>query len=127
MNPEIVNVWYVAGILAIIQTVAAAIITFFIKRQFSKHDERVMARKEAHDQVQQEKDAAKFDQECLQLEIMMADAKLSYAIVAAIKRGSPNGEIEDALNDYKRAHERYNLFLKKQGIHKLEEKEQEGI
>lgn len=127
MNPEIVNVWYVAGILAIIQTVAAGVITFFIKRQFSKHDKRVVARKEAHDKAQQERDAAKFDQECLQLEIMMADAKLSYAIVAAIKRGSPNGEIEDALNDYKRAHERYNLFLKKQGIHKLEEKEHEGI
>lgn len=127
MNPEIVNVWYVAGILAIIQTVAAAIITFFIKRQFSKHDKRVIARKEAHDKAQQAKDAAKFDQECLQLEIMMADAKLSYAIVAAIKRGSPNGEIEDALNDYKRAHERYNLFLKKQGIHQLEEQEREGI
>lgn len=127
MNPEIVNVWYVAGILAIIQTVAAGVITFFIKRQFSKHDKRVVARKEAHDKAQQERDAAKFDQECLQLEIMMADAKLSYAIVAAIKRGSPNGEIEDALNDYKKAHERYNLFLKKQGIHKLEEKEHEGI
>lgn len=127
MNPEIVNVWYVAGILAIVQTVAAGMITFFIKRQFSKHDKRVVARKEAHDKAQQERDAAKFDQECLQLEIMMADAKLSYAIVAAIKRGSPNGEIEDALNDYKKAHERYNLFLKKQGIHKLEEKEHEGI
>lgn len=127
MNPEIVNVWYVAGILAIVQTVAAGMITFFIKRQFSKHDKRVVARKEAHDKAQRERDAAKFDQECLQLEIMMADAKLSYAIVAAIKRGSPNGEIEDALNDYKRAHERYNLFLKKQGIHKLEEKEHEGI
>lgn len=127
MNPEIINVWYVAGILAVVQTVAAGVITFFIKRQFSKHDKRVAARKEAHDKAQRERDAAKFDQECLQLEIMMADAKLSYAIVAAIKRGSPNGEIEDALNDYKMAHERYNLFLKKQGIHKLEEKEHEGI
>lgn len=127
MNPEIINVWYVAGVLAIVQTVAAGVITFFIKRQFSKHDKRVVARKEAHDKAQRERDAAKFDQECLQLEIMMADAKLSYAIVAAIKRGSPNGEIEDALKDYKRAHERYNLFLKKQGIHKLEEKEHEGI
>lgn len=127
MNPEIVNVWYVAGILAIVQTVAAGMITFFIKRQFSNHDKRVVARKEAHDKAQQERDAVKFDQECLQLEIMMADAKLSYAIVAAIKRGLPNGEIEDALNDYKRAYERYNLFLKKQGIHKLEEKEHEGI
>lgn len=127
MNPEIVNVWYVAGILAIVQTVAAGVITFFIKRQFSNHDKRVVARKEAHDKAQQERHAAKFDQECLQLEITMADAKLSYAIVAAIKRGSPNGEIEDALKDYKKAHERYNLFLKKQGIHKLEEKEHEGI
>lgn len=127
MNPEIINVWYVAGILAIVQTVAAGVITFFIKRQFSNHDKRVVARKEAHDKAQQERDAAKFDQECLQLEITMADAKLSYAIVAAIKRGSPNGEIEDALKDYKKAHDRYNLFLKKQGIHKLEEKENEGI
>ena len=127
MNPEIVNVWYVAGILAIVQTVAAGVITFFIKRQFSKHDKRVVARKEAHDKAQQERDAAKFDQECLQLEITVANARLSYAIVAAIKRGSPNGEIEDALKDYKRAYERYNLFLQKQGIHKLEEKEHEGI
>lgn len=127
MKADVTNIWYVAAMLAVIQSVAAALITYFIKRQFSQHDKIAAARKEMHDKAQMEHDTARFDQECLQLEITMATAKLSYAIVAAIKRGTPNGEIEDALKDFKKAHERYNSFLRQQGIHKLEEKEHEGI
>ena len=51
----------------------------------------------------------------------MSDADLSYAVVAAIKRGSPNGEIEKAVEKYKKAMEAYTDFMQSQAIAKLRE------
>ena len=55
------------------------------------------------------------------LHITMADADLSYAVVAAIKRGSPNGEIEKAVEKYNKAMEAYTDFMQSQAIAKLSE------
>lgn len=122
MNESAMGVWYIAFAVAVFESVVAAVIVFIIKRQFSKHDQRIVARKKEQDALQEKKDAARFEQEKLQLEITMADAKLSYAIVAALKRGSPNGEVEDALKAYSAAHKSYEAFLQMQGIRHIEEK-----
>lgn len=48
----------------------------------------------------------------LHLELIMATAKLSYAVAMAIQRGKPNGEVEDGIEAYKKAKKRYDAFLK---------------
>lgn len=46
----------------------------------------------------------------LNLNLTFATAQLSYACAMAIKRGSPNGEIEEAVETYKTALQEYRLF-----------------
>lgn len=48
----------------------------------------------------------------LQIELIMATAKLSYAVAMAIKRGKANGEVEEGLIAYEKATKRYDEFLK---------------
>lgn len=48
----------------------------------------------------------------LHLELIMATAKLSYAVAMAIKRGTANGEVEEGIEAYEKAKKRYDAFLK---------------
>lgn len=52
--------------------------------------------------------------EMLRLSLVLATAKLSYAVAVAIKRGSPNGEIEDGVEQYNKALERFREFEREQ-------------
>ena len=102
--------WWTTIILAIVQTVLAAIITHSIKKRIDAKAELEHAR----EAMRQKRDE-------LLLHITMADADLSYAVVAAIKRGSPNGEIEKAMEKYNKAMEAYTDFMQSQAIAKLRE------
>lgn len=102
--------WWTTIILAVVQTILAAIITHSIKKRIDAKAELEHAR----EAMRQKRDE-------LLLHITMADADLSYAVVAAIKRGSPNGEIEKAVERYKKAMEAYTDFMQSQAIAKLRE------
>ena len=102
--------WWTTIILAVVQTVLAAIITHSIKKRIDAKAELEHAR----EAMRQKRDE-------LLLHITMADADLSYAVVAAIKRGSPNGEIEKAVEKYNKAMEAYTVFMQSQAIAKLRE------
>ena len=102
--------WWTTIILALVQTVLAAIITHSIKKRIDAKAELEHAR----EAMRQKRDE-------LLLHITMADADLSYAVVAAIKRGSPNGEIEKAVEKYNKAMEAYTDFMQSQAIAKLSE------
>ena len=104
------NDWWATIILALVQTVLAALITHSIKKRIDAKTELEHAR-EATRQKRNE----------LLLHITMTNADLSYAVVAAIKRGSPNGEIEKAVEKYKKAMEAYTDFMQSQAIAKLRE------
>ena len=104
------NNWWTTIILAFVQTVLAAIITHSIKKRIDAKAELEHAR----EAMRQKRDE-------LLLHITMADADLSYAVVAAIKRGSPNGEIEKAVEKYNKAMEAYTDFMQSQAIAKLSE------
>lgn len=52
----------------------------------------------------------------LSLEMMMANNKLSYAVAMAVKRGSPNGEIEEAIVAYENAKEKYDDFIRRMAV-----------
>ena len=102
--------WWTTIILALVQTVLAAIITHSIKKRIDAKAELEHAR----EAMRQKRDE-------LMLHITMADADLSYAVVAAIKRGSPNGEVERAVEKYNKAMEAYTDFMQSQAIAKLRE------
>ena len=104
------NDWWATIILALVQTVLAAIITHSIKKRIDAKSELEHTR----EAMQQKRDE-------LLLHITMADADLSYAVVAAIKRGSPNGEVERAVEKYNKAMEAYTEFMQSQAIAKLRE------
>lgn len=50
----------------------------------------------------------------LSMKLLMAAAKLSYAVAMAHKRGEPNGEIEEGIEAYEEAKYEYLEFLNRQ-------------
>lgn len=104
------NNWWTTIILAFVQTVLAAIITHSIKKRIG-----------AKAELEHTREAMRQKRDELLLHITMADADLSYAVVAAIKRGSPNGEVEKAVEKYNKAMEAYTDFMQSQAIAKLSE------
>ena len=104
------NNWWTTIILALVQTVLAAIITHSIKKRI-----------DAKAELEHMREAMRQKRDELLLHITMADADLSYAVVAAIKRGSPNGEVEKAVEKYNKAMEAYTDFMQSQAIAKLRE------
>ena len=104
------NNWWTTIILAFVQTVLAAIITHSIKKRI-----------DAKAELEHMREAMRQKRDELMLHITMADADLSYAVVAAIKRGSPNGEVERAVEKYNKAMEAYTDFMQSQAIAKLSE------
>ena len=102
--------WWTTIILAFVQTVLAAIITHSIKKRI-----------DAKAELEHTREAMRQKRDELLLHITMADADLSYAVVAAIKRGSPNGEIEKAVERYNKAMDAYTEFMQSQAIAKLRE------
>ena len=61
-----------------------------------------------------EKDANTKRKDALEISLLVASAELSYAIAMAIKRGSPNGEVEKAIERYDFAMEKFREFERKQ-------------
>ncbi len=53
----------------------------------------------------------------LELSLLVATAELSYATTMAIKRGSPNGEVEVAVKRYDKAMEKFRDFEREQLNH----------
>ena len=104
------NNWWTTIILTFVQTVLAAIITHSIKKRI-----------DAKAELEHTREATRQKRDELLLHITTTNADLSYAVVAAIKRGSPNGEIEKAVERYKKAMEAYTDFMQSQAIAKLSE------
>ncbi|MEI3501055.1 MAG: hypothetical protein V8Q39_06095 [Anaerovoracaceae bacterium] len=50
----------------------------------------------------------------LRISLLVATAQLSRAVAMAIKRGSPNGEIEEGLEQYNMAMEEFREFEREQ-------------
>lgn len=91
--------WYWLLILGIVEAVAAAIIISHVKKSQKKRDDHIEARKK---------------ESMLSLDLQIATAKLSYAIAMAWKRGTPNGEVEEGVEAYEKAMDKYQQFLNEQ-------------
>ena len=90
-------------LIAIGQTIFISMLIFYLQRKQNKSDKQ----KEKHEQ-------ARKTESLLQMELIMASAKLSYACAVALKRGKANGEVEEGVQAYEEAKGKYYKFLNKQ-------------
>lgn len=92
----------------VLQLVANLVITHKIKKRLEDSDKK-----------QTEKEKAKVEYESVVFDMTNATAKLSYALAMAIKRGSPNGEVEAGIAAYNEAMDKKDKFLQRQTIYKI--------
>ncbi len=72
------------------------------------------SRQKKREIVRDEKEADRRKSEMLRISLLVATAQLSRAVAMAIKRGSPNGEIEEGLEQYNMAMEEFREFEREQ-------------
>ena len=63
---------------------------------------------------EEDKEIAARRKDSLEISLLVATAELSYALVMAMKRGTPNGEVETALARYNSAMEKFRDFEREQ-------------
>lgn len=76
---------------------------FYIQRMQKKRDEKEEGRARA-----------RRTETKLLLDLQMATAKLAYAVAMALKRGTPNGEVEEGVKAYEEAVEEFREFEREQ-------------
>ena len=69
--------------------------------------------KKRDDQVSK-RERERFRSERLRLSLLVASAQLGYATTMALKRGSTNGEVEPAVEQYERAMNEFRDFEREQ-------------
>ena len=67
-----------------------------------------------HETERNTAEEARVKSELLRISLVLATAKLSYAVAMAIKRGKPNGEIEEGIAQYNKSLERFREFEREQ-------------
>ena len=90
-------------LLGLIPSIITSSVVFYMQRAQKKRDEKAEG-----------KAKAKRTAERLSLDLQMATAKLAYAVAMAIKRGTPNGEVEEGIEAYEAALEQYRQFEREQ-------------
>ena len=86
-------------IIGLIPTLITGTALFYFQRAQKKKDT-----------LAEEKAAARKEEARLELELILAVAKLSYATATAVKRGKPNGEMEEAFDVYDAATQDFKEF-----------------
>ena len=71
------------------------------------------------DKEREKIDEARRKESLLALEMQMATAKLAYALAMAVKRGTPNGEVEEGVRAYEEANGKFLDFLNEQALNHL--------
>lgn len=99
-------------IYAIAPSLLVGVIMALFNRRQRHRDAQMDARSEARKR-----------ETLLALDLQMATAKLSFATAMAIKRGNPNGEIEEGVDAFENAKKRYLEFLNEQAASHLLDKE----
>lgn len=83
-------------LIEIIKAVAPGIIVGIVMYYWNRKQNERSAELDEQEQFMKRKDA-------VVIALLVATAELSYAVTMAIKRGSPNGEVEIAVDRYNRA------------------------
>ena len=98
-------------VITIAQTVFISMLVYYLQRKQKDSDAKA-----------EERAKAIKEETILQLEMSMANNKLSYAVAMAMKRGKANGEVEEAIEAYEKAKANFYKFMNEQAIEHLKEK-----
>lgn len=94
-------------LVAIIETIGTGIFVGVVVGVIMAAYNRKQNQRDTHDA---EKETLAKKKDVLVVSLLVATAELSYAIAMAIKRGSPNGEVEVAVDRYNRAMKKFREF-----------------
>jgi len=86
-------------IIALLPSLCVSLIMACFTRQQRKRDER-----------DKEREQRRVEAENVQVVLLVATAKLAYALAMAIKRGTPNGEVEEGIRQYQEAMRDFKRF-----------------
>ena len=100
--------WMMAAVSAAVPGIVCGVFLYCFQRRQNKKDKSDESRADARRR-----------ESLLLMELQMATAKLSYAVAMALKRGSPNGEVEDGVVAYEAARKKYLAFLNEQAAEHL--------
>ena len=90
-------------VLAMVPSLLVGVVLAIFNARQKKREDR-----ERDDECRRQKVAA------LNLSLLLASAKLSFAVAMAVQRGKPNGEIEEGVAQYNDALERFREFEREQ-------------
>jgi len=93
---------------AVLPSLFCAIVMVFFNKSYAKREKKRDAQEEARKKEM-----------LLLLKMTFANGKLGYAAAMALKRGTPNGEVEDAIQSYEAAKKEYNEFVNQQHIEEV--------
>ena len=82
------------------QTLITSLLVYYIKKQMDLRDEK------AERELELRKKESR-----LSLQMMVTGNKLAKATAMALKRGTPNGEVEEVLESYEKAEKDYFDFI----------------
>lgn len=102
------NTWWWLVLIFVVQVVANILISHNVNKKLKERDAK-----------QEEIEKARLEYEVIMLEVTDASAKLSYALAMAIKRGSPNGEVEAGIDAYQKAMTNKTQFLQTQALYRI--------
>ena len=71
-------------------------------------------KQEKQESIRKAEAEATYKGELLRIDLMVATAKLSYAVAMAMKRGYPNGEVEEGIKFYEKAMTAFREFEREQ-------------
>lgn len=94
--------------LDMLPSIIVGLFAFYWQRGQKKRDEATDVNREA-----------RREEAILMMQMQWASNKLSYAVAMALKRGSPNGEVEKGIASYESAKKAYREFLNKQALDHL--------
>ena len=89
--------------LTLVQTILPSLCVGILLAVFNRRQAKL-------DAEIKDREEAKMDSEQVKLELLLASAKLSYAVAMAMKNGHPNGEVEDGVEQYKKAMAKFKQF-----------------
>jgi len=72
------------------------------------------AKQKRYTEFERQKELDRLKAEALEISLLVATAQLSYAVAVAIKRGTPNGEVEEGMEQYQRAMSKFREFEREQ-------------
>ena len=85
---------------AILPAIIVAIVLYYFNKSMKDREDAVDRRAELRKR-----------ESLLALKMQFANGKLTYAVAMAMKRGRPNGEVEEGIKAYEEAKSEYNKFI----------------